>query len=234
MDSAGNAYLAGWTTSTNFPITAGAYQTTYSATGGTTTTQDSFVAEFVAPAASTTSLVASSAPAAAGQSVTFTATVAANSGTPTGTVTFKDGTTTLATEPLSGGVGYYTTSSLAVGGHSITAVYNGESSFATSTSAVLSNFFVYTLMGDANLDGTVNQADLDIVLSNYNQTVPSGLAGWEMGDFYGTGTVNQGDLNVILSNYNQGSGVSAANVTSPTVTVTPTVAPPPVQVAACP
>src|SRR5207253_402671 len=51
--------------------------------------------------ASTTTAVASSAnPSAFGQSVTFTATVAATApgaGTPTGTVTFKDGASTLGT-----------------------------------------------------------------------------------------------------------------------------------------
>ena len=62
------------------------------------------------------------------------------------------------------------------------------------------------LSGDANGDGTVNGADLNIVLSNYNQT---GMT-WSQGDFNGDGTVNGADLNVVLSNYNQVAGVSAA------------------------
>src|SRR5208283_4291582 len=86
----------------------------------------------------TTALASSQNPSASGQSVTFTATVKPEfTGTPTGTVTFKDGTTTLATVTLSGGVAKFTTSSLAVGTHSITAVYEGSTSFATSTSAAL-------------------------------------------------------------------------------------------------
>jgi hypothetical protein len=60
--------------------------------------------------------------------------------------------------------------------------------------------------GDADGDGTVNGADLNIVLSNYNQ----GGADWSSGDFNGDGTVNGDDLNVVLSNYNQISGVAAA------------------------
>ena len=55
------------------------------------------------------------------------------------------------------------------------------------------------LPGDANLDGTVNGADLNIVLSNYNQTGMN----WVTGDFNGDGTVNGADLNIVLSNYNQ-------------------------------
>jgi hypothetical protein len=75
-----------------------------------------------------------------GQSVTFTTTisvVAPGTGTPTGTVTFKDGTTTLATATLSGGSATYTTSSLSVGTHKITVVYSGDSNFVGSTSPTL-------------------------------------------------------------------------------------------------
>ena len=65
------------------------------------------------------------------------------------------------------------------------------------------------LPGDANRDGTVNGADLNIVLSNYNQTFTGDT--WALGDFNGDGTVDGADLNVVLSNYNQvGGGVAAA------------------------
>jgi autotransporter-associated beta strand protein len=73
---------------------------------------------------------------------------------------------------------------------------------------------MYTLYGDANLDGTVNGADLIIVLSNYNQT---GMT-WAQGDFNGDGTVNGADLIMVLSNYNQGIGVSTAGVNANVVT----------------
>jgi hypothetical protein len=67
-----------------------------------------------------------------GQVVTFTATVAP---TASGTMTFMDGSTPLGTGTLSGGVASFTTTTLAVGGHSITAVYNGDSTNSGSTSA---------------------------------------------------------------------------------------------------
>jgi hypothetical protein len=63
--------------------------------------------------------------------------------------------------------------------------------------------------GDANLDGTVNGADLNIVLSNYNTAFTPGTA-WGYGDFNGDGIVNGADLNTVLSNYNQSNGVTAA------------------------
>ncbi len=73
-------------------------------------------------------------------SVMFTATITAvppGAGTPTGTVTFKDGASTLGTGTLSGGVATFTTSALTAGSHSITAVYGGDANFTTSTSPVL-------------------------------------------------------------------------------------------------
>ena len=57
------------------------------------------------------------------------------SGTPTGNVTFMDGTTQLGTERLSAGTATYSTAAVVgPGNHSITAVYNGDSTFAPSTS----------------------------------------------------------------------------------------------------
>jgi hypothetical protein len=86
-------------------------------------------------APTTTSLIASPNPSAFGQSVTFTATVT-GSGTPTGTVTFKDGTKSLGTATLSAGQATLSTSGLKKGSHSITATYSGDSNFASSVSPV--------------------------------------------------------------------------------------------------
>jgi hypothetical protein len=64
-------------------------------------------------------------------------TTTTTTGTPTGAVTFKDGTTVLGTKRLSSGKATLTTSALAAGKHSITAVYGGDADFAGSTSPVL-------------------------------------------------------------------------------------------------
>jgi len=83
----------------------------------------------------TTTVVSDINPAAAGRSVTFTARVSpAGAG---GTVIFKDGTVTLGTAPLSGGSAVYSTATLAIGSHSITAVYSGDANTNGSTSAAL-------------------------------------------------------------------------------------------------
>ena len=91
----------------------------------------------VEKADTTTTLVSSANPSKFGQAVTFTATVtvqAPGTGTPSGTVTFLDGATTLGTGTVSGGVATLATSTLSVGHHNITAVYGGDASFNGSTS----------------------------------------------------------------------------------------------------
>ncbi len=73
-----------------------------------------------------TTLSSSASPAVLGQRVTLTATVTSIAGTPTGTVTFTDGTATLGTVALSSGQASFTISSLALGTHPMTAQYNGN------------------------------------------------------------------------------------------------------------
>jgi hypothetical protein len=89
--------------------------------------------QVVNPGGSSTAVVSSQNPSTLGQAVTFTAIVTGSN--PTGTVTFKDGATTLATVTLNGGQAAFTSSTLSVGTHPITATYNGDATNATSTSA---------------------------------------------------------------------------------------------------
>lgn len=87
----------------------------------------------------TTGLSSSLNPSAHGQAVTFTATVtSAGPKTPTGKVTFKDGTSGIGTGTLSGGVATLTKSNLGIRTHSITAVYDGDDESGRSTSPTLS------------------------------------------------------------------------------------------------
>jgi hypothetical protein len=84
-----------------------------------------------------------------GQSVTFTATVAATTGSapPGGTVTFLDGTATLASGVALDGTGSasFATTALAAGTHTITVSYTGNANFTGSTSAPLSQQVRYTV-----------------------------------------------------------------------------------------
>jgi hypothetical protein len=92
----------------------------------------------------TTKLASSLNPSEFGQPVTFTAVVtgaAPGAGTPTGTVIFEDGNAPLGTGTLKTVAGSnqatFTTSSLSVGSHAITAVYAGQGNFGASSSAPL-------------------------------------------------------------------------------------------------
>ena len=95
---------------------------------------------FTYAATTTTALTSSVNPSVFGQPIIFTATVTGSSGTPSGTITFKNGSTTLGTGTLNGsGVTTFSISSLAVGSaYSITAEYGGDVSFVTSTSSTVS------------------------------------------------------------------------------------------------
>src|SRR5581483_1011416 len=92
----------------------------------------------ITQAGTTTTLTASGSTVNPGSSVTLTATVAsATTGTPTGTVTFYDGSAALGTGTLAVGAGgdvaTLSTSALLSGSHTITAVYSGDVNFAASS-----------------------------------------------------------------------------------------------------
>lgn len=89
---------------------------------------------------STTTGLTGPASAYEGTSVTFTANITPAAAT--GTVEFFDGVTSLGSQPVSGGSASLSTSSLSVGSHSITGVYSGDSTHATSTSNVVTTNIV--------------------------------------------------------------------------------------------
>jgi autotransporter-associated beta strand protein len=124
--------------------------------------------------ATTKTTVVSSAPSPPGsvfgQSVMFTATVidaSPGTGTPTGTVNFFDGLNLIGSGTLSAIPGNdqatFTTSNLALGGHSITATYVGDSNFVTSTSPAISQ--------SVNKADTTTTVTSDVHPSVFGQTV---------------------------------------------------------------
>lgn len=134
--------VANGTASANYVLPANAAPGTYTISaaynggGGFTASGDATHTLTVMPAASTTAVTSSSGNANLGASVTLTATVSgAAAPVPTGSVTFMDGSQTLATKTLNAqGTASYQTSSLTAGVHVITAVYSGDGNFSGSTS----------------------------------------------------------------------------------------------------
>jgi sugar lactone lactonase YvrE/predicted secreted protein len=131
--------VASFKTSTLTPGTH-SLTATYAGDGTNAAGKSNAVSLVVQQATTSTVVATSSATAAVGTAVTFTATVAsANGPAPTGTVQFTDGGVALGTGTLgSNGEATFTTSSLAPGTHSIAAVYAGDTDDATSTSAAIS------------------------------------------------------------------------------------------------
>ncbi len=134
-----------------------------------------------------TTLTASANSIDTGTSVTFTATVAAPSGTPTGTVNFYDGTTLLGTGTLSAGAATYTTSSLAAGTHAIEAVYQGVAGqYLSSDSTATSSSLVSAVAGNGTAGGPNSSGQATAAELNH----PDAIIEDSAGDIY---IANSGD-----------------------------------------
>jgi hypothetical protein len=89
----------------------------------------------VAKTSTTITLASSVNPSAPGQAITFSATVHAGA---TGLITFLDGTTILGTGTINAaGAATFTTSTLTIGSHPVTASFGGDSAYSAATSAIL-------------------------------------------------------------------------------------------------
>lgn len=160
----------------------------------------------VQPVVTTATLSSNNNPSHLNDAVTFTATVSPASGTvaPSGTVSFYDGNTLIGTGTLKSSglnaIASFTTSSLTVGAHSITASYSGSNAFDPSTSSVLSQTVDGTppspLATSTTLASNINPANLDQTIT-FTATVtaakgiPSGTVNFLDGTtLIGTGTLN--------------------------------------------
>jgi hypothetical protein len=163
-------------------------------------------------APTTTTLALSPAAPTAGQSVTFTATVApsSGSGTPTGTVTFLDGATTLGTGSLASGTASFT-GSLTAGMHSITASYGGNTSFSASVSAADN----LTVSGAPTLAVTTTQLTATPTTASAGTTIAFKASVSETaGTSTPTGTVTFSDGTTSIGSGNLTSGVATFSTAS--------------------
>jgi hypothetical protein len=155
--SSGKATL----TTSNLPVGSDPITVSYNSDGHYQAGGSAPLTETINQAATKTVVASSDHTTVFGQSVTFTATVSVRNpgtGTPTGMVTFKDGSSVLGTMPLNGaGQATYSTSALLAGSHSITAVYGSDSNFATSTSTALTQ---RVLMSGTNATVTSPQSSV--------------------------------------------------------------------------
>jgi Bacterial Ig-like domain (group 3)/IPT/TIG domain len=180
-----------------------------------------------------------------GEGVTFTATFTATAvGTDpmVGTVAFYDGTTLLGTEPLAGtsqiiaaeiraaavssadtsptvsGTASLSISSLAVGSHSITAVYSGDADYAAITTAppliypVAQAVTKLTLAASSTSQGTTLSANV-VATSPGTPNVAGSVDFYEDNTLIGTAPVSNSVATVTIAPLSAGAHILQANFT---------------------
>jgi hypothetical protein len=136
----------------------------------------------------TTTVAGSPNPAHVRQRVDYIATVTTESGgTPTGTITFRDGNQTLATLPLSGNKArlnyiHYTRNDL--GDHWITASYSGDADNDPSTSAVFIEHVQQVSRVDLRTSGSPTFVGQPVTFSASVQSGGNGVPDGELITFY--------------------------------------------------
>ena len=135
--SSGTATLA----PTVLPTGANSVTAVYSGDSNFTASTSPVVTVTVAQISTSTVLTYTPSNPSYGQSVTLTATITPSTtgpAAPTGAVTFYNGTTSLGTGTISNDVATLNTTSIPAGTNSLTAVYGGDTNYATSTSPAVS------------------------------------------------------------------------------------------------
>ena len=151
----------------------------YSGDSASQTSRSSTLAQTVNDASTTTTLTSVTNPSILGAALTFTAQVTGQGGTPTGSVTFQDGTATLGQATISAaGVATFATSSLQPGQHSIAAIYNGDRNDLASTSAALAQLVeqrsAVVITSGNNPALTADPVNLLITVTNSGVGFPTG------------------------------------------------------------
>ena len=150
------AGAAGYATSTSAPV--------------------SVVVSAVAARTTTTTLAVSPVSGAAYQTVTFTPAVSSSTGAPNGTLAIKDGSTTLTTLPVVGGVvAPFNSNVLGAGTHSFVAEFVGAAPYSNSASAAVAA--TYALVGavDEQTVTVTIPAGAIFITTPYTPAVPLAL-----------------------------------------------------------
>ncbi len=178
---------------------------TYQGSSSFSPSTSSAITATVNQASTTMSLTGSPNPASLGQSVTFTARIipsppSTGGPTPTGSVTFMDGTTALGSGTLVNGVATFTTSTLTTGTHSITGVYVNDSNYTSSTSPAFTQTITLAvpsvILGVGNGNPVSNEAVVltaTLTAISPATAIPTGTVDFfSNGTMIGSGTLTNG------------------------------------------
>jgi hypothetical protein len=183
------------------PLTA-----SYPATGPYNAATSPVVNETVQTLATTLGLTSSVNPVNVNANTVLTATATSTSGTPTGTITFLDGTTVLGTASLNAsGIATITVSFATPGTHPLTASYPATSPYQPATSPVV-NENVQNFASTATLTSSVNP----VLISN--STVLTATVTSPAGPPTGTVTFFDGGKAIGTTTLNP-SGVATLSIT---------------------
>jgi sugar lactone lactonase YvrE len=156
-------------------------------------------------------LTASPNPSVAGQPVTFTAAVSPSSST--GTVQFLDGATVIGTAALNNGAASLS-AALAVGTHSVTAVYSGDANYNGATSAAVGetvNKAASTTAISAS-SGTVSFGQSVSITAVVAPASATGVVQFlDSGAVIGTVTLSGGSATLIVGNFATGAHTITAS-----------------------
>lgn len=220
----GDSFTESFNTTASVLSSVGAYPIVPSITGARLSDYTQVVNDgtlTIGQAGTTTTLDVSSTSITPLQSVKLTASVAsATSGTPTGTVTFFDGTSQLGTAELSGRTASYTAAGLTPGlTHTLTATYGGGTNFTSSNATTSVSVTVAPLDFTMTIKGPSSESVVPGNTTTYQVTVAPK---------YGT---YAGEVNFAVNGLPTGAAVTfspasiAANGGPQTVTVTIQTAP---------
>jgi autotransporter-associated beta strand protein len=178
----------------------------------------------VAGQPSTTTLGSSTGTSVYGSAVTLTAVAHGTGATPTGTITFFDGANAIGTVAVDGtGTAVLSVSDLLVttSPHSVTAVYNGDGTYAPSTSAaVTQNVTPLTLTGVTGLSKVYDQTTTaPLNLTNLIGILPIDTNLVHLATNY---TANFSDKNVGVNKPISASGISLTGSVSGNYTIAST------------
>ena len=243
-DGSGNAYVFGYTRSTNFPVTKGAYDTAFTA-GPMFFVSKLAIGSTTTPTIGTTTMLTSSAnPQTQGTAVTFTSIVTPMTGavTPTGNVVFTVDGAAGATAALdSSGTASYTTSSLAVGRHVILASYGGSETDESSSDSLTQTITAMSGGGGgpatpaattttvSSSSSTSDQSASVTFTASVSSSVPGTITGtvtfYDGSTSLGTGTMSNGMATLTTSSLSVGTHSITATFGGDTMYLTSTSTP---------
>lgn len=180
----------------------------YGGDGNNERATSSSVSVTVAKAAPTVTLSASDAAATIGEPITFTANLSGGIA-PTGTVTFMEGSNELSTASLSGSSATLTTADLAVGSHTLKAVYSGDGNNQSITSSEVDIIVAKatpTLAVTASDSNPLIGSSVTLTASLTDAVSPTGSVTFKDGaTVLGTETLAGGSASLSLASLSAGS-----------------------------